>query len=266
MFLYFFTAGVIFILGTVVGSFLNVVIFRLKNGEPIALATSKCPDCGHRLGLSDLIPIFSFLFLKARCRYCQKKISWQYPIVELTTGLLFVLIFIFKNGFVLISGFDFDVFFSLAFYFFWTAFLIVVFVYDLKHYLILDRVMLPVTVLTLVFALAEGRNNLFWCLFGALVFGLPLLLIYLISKGKWLGGGDVKLAFVLGLITGFPNVLVTFFLTFTLGALVAVFLMARGRKKMKDRLPLGTFMAAAAFASFFLAPAMVEWYRGLIGF
>ena len=148
----------IFLLGLSVGSFLNVVICRLETKEPIFLSRSHCPKCGALLKWSDLIPLVSFLIQKGKCRYCGKKISWQYPIVEITTGLLFLLIFNFQF-FILRQGFDGQAIFNqfpifqflnLLFYFFIASVLIVIFVYDLKHYIIPDKIVYPAIIITLL--------------------------------------------------------------------------------------------------------------------
>jgi len=131
---------IIFILGLVIGSFLNVVIFRLNTEDKIVNSRSKCLACGHQLAWHDLFPVLSFLFLKGKCRYCKDKISWQYPLVEIATGILFVLAFekvFFSAGAPDLSALGIFHFFTLAFVF---SALVVIFVYDLKFYIIPDKV------------------------------------------------------------------------------------------------------------------------------
>ena len=132
----------IFLFGLAVGSFLNSIIYRLQTGESFLIGRSFCPYCRHQLGWQDLIPIFSFLILKGKCRYCQKPISWQYPLVEFTTGILFFLIF---------TYFPYDrlsFMYNLFFYWIITSFLIIIFVYDLRHYIIPDKVIYPAIIVS----------------------------------------------------------------------------------------------------------------------
>ena len=130
--IYFF----IFLFGLTIGSFLNCVIYRLEKSESFLKGRSYCPNCKHILGWQDLIPVFSFLILKGKCRYCQQKISWQYPLVELFTGLIFLFVFYILHS---------------TFYILISCFLIVIFVYDLKYSLIPDKIIYPAIILSLIF-------------------------------------------------------------------------------------------------------------------
>ena len=129
----------VYIFGLIVGSFLNCVIYRLEEGKSFLKGRSFCPDCKHTLSWQDLIPLLSFLILKGKCRYCKKPISWQYPLVELATGILFILILNFSTrpGGVIL--------------FVVSCFLIVIFVYDLKHYIIPDKIIYPAIAIALIF-------------------------------------------------------------------------------------------------------------------
>src|SRR3989344_1005869 len=189
----------IFIFGLIVGSFLNAVIHRLHSGQSIFERSSKCPNCGHTLAWYDLIPIVSFFMLNQRCRYCGKPISWQYPLVELATAIAFGLIY---NQLSIID-------YQLLFQFIFTCFLIVIFVYDLKHYLILDRVVIPAAVLALIYQVWQG--NFFNSIWGALALSGFFALLYFFSKGRWIGLGDVKLGIFLGILIPWPQTLVLFF-------------------------------------------------------
>ena len=141
--LYFF----IFILGLSIGSFLNAVIYRLQANKSL-LTCSRCPRCQKELGWHDLVPLISFIFLKGKCRYCQKSISWQYPLVELVTGLLFVFI---VYSFSPITSYQLLI--SIVYYLLIACLLVVIFVYDLKHYLIPDKVIYPAIVTVLLYRL-----------------------------------------------------------------------------------------------------------------
>lgn len=232
----------IFIFGLVIGSFLNVVICRLNTKEKILVARSKCPECGAFLKWYDLIPIFSFLIQKGRCRYCHKKISWQYIIIEIITAYLFLLIFNFQ--FSIFNEFSIYQFSNLIFYLIIYCFLIIIFVYDLKTYLIPDKIVYPAIIISLIFRLFSIPE--FWNYFlSALIPSAFFLLLILVSRGKWMGMGDVKLAFLMGLVLGWPNIFIALMLAFCFGAIIGIFLILFGKKKMKSQIPFGPFLSGA---------------------
>jgi len=263
---YFF----IFVLGLIVGSFLNCVIYRLalpnfslKNLGGLK-NRSHCPHCKHQLSWPDLIPVLSFFILKGKCRYCQKNISWQYPLVEIATGALFLLIFNF-SAFAEASA-D-KQFLSLFYYLIITCFLIVIFVYDLKHYIIPDKVIYPTIVIVFLYRLFENWKleignwqSLLNPLFSAFLAASFFLLIVLLSKGKWLGVGDIKLAFLMGLFLGWPDILVALFLAFLIGAIIGIGLMVFGGKTLKSELPFAPFLITGTFLALFFGQEIINWY------
>ena len=186
----------VFIFGLIIGSFLNCVIFRLEKKEALT-GRSYCPHCMHMLNWIDLVPVVSFLFLRGGCRYCSKKISAQYPLVEIITGLVFLLIFNFQ-----LSPFENSIFYFLfsTFWLYIASSLVVIFVYDLKYYLIPDKVLFPAIIISLIY---HFSFNYF---LAAIIASGFFYSIYLISKGQWIGFCDVKLAILLGLLLGFPNI------------------------------------------------------------
>ncbi|MFA6466243.1 MAG: prepilin peptidase [Patescibacteria group bacterium] len=252
----------VFIFGLFIGSFLNVVILRLHRAESFIKGTSKCLFCRHRLYPKDLIPLFSYIFLKGHCRYCQKKFSRQYPLVEFFTGLAFVLIF----GKV-IPNFDLTTVTALQFLHLldWWAivsFLIIIFVYDFKYYLILDKVVLPGIVLAILANLFLGFSILN-LLLAILVGGGFFLLQFVISKGRWIGGGDIRLGAFMGAILGWPQVLTALFLSYILGSFISIFLLLGKRKDWGDKIPFGTFLAIGTFLTMLWGPILVNWYLSL---
>ena len=285
---YFF----IFVLGLIIGSFLNVVIFRLENGEKMVNDRSKCLHCKHFLIWSDLIPVLSFIFLKRKCRYCGKNISWQYPLVELGTGVLFILIL--NSQFPIFNEFSISNFFAqdgtilgwqfltLAFWFYIISVLIVIFVYDLKHYIIPDKVIYPAIIVTLGFNLLNdiiiNNNSQFSILnfqsifnsqftnllFAAILSSAFFYAIIVITRGKGMGGGDVKLGFLMGLILGWPLVLLSLFLSFIIGSVVGIFLIFFGNKKMKSVIPFGPFLVLGTFIALFWGERIIGWYLSMI--
>ncbi|MBI1866460.1 MAG: prepilin peptidase, partial [Candidatus Staskawiczbacteria bacterium] len=206
----------IFIFGLIIGSFLNCVIYRLEKEQSFLKGRSFCPHCKYNLIWRDLIPVFSFLFLGGKCRYCHKKISIQYPLVELAAGIMFVLIFNLK--FEIFNQFEilqFPYLINLFFLFYIAGSLIIIFVYDLKRYIILDKVLFPAIAIVflyqLIFSFRFLNFNPLWAGLGACAF---FLFIFLVSGGRWMGFGDVKLAFFMGLFLGYPNILAALFLAF----------------------------------------------------
>lgn len=254
----------IFILGLIIGSFLNVVILRLHEKKKFAWSRSRCPYCKHDLKFSDLIPVLSFMFLSGKCRHCEKKISWQYPIVELVTGLLFVLAtynvvgylgfeILLYNSTVLLSWLRDLIFIS---------FLIVIFVYDLRWYLILDKVTIPAMVVAVVINLWLGfawETLLIGMLIGLGFFALQ----FAVSKGKWIGGGDLRLGALMGLMLGTRGVIVALFFSYIIGAIFSLYLIATGKKGLKSQVPFGTFLAIGTLIALLWGDQVVNWYLGL---
>jgi len=248
-----------------VGSFLNCVIYRLEKNESFLKGRSFCPHCKHILGWQDLIPVLNFFILKGKCRYCHQKISIQYPIVEIATGLLFLLIFNFQFQ---ISK-QFLIFNLLNLFYYWiiASFLVVIFVYDLRHYIIPDKIIYPAIALTLIFNfkfLIFKQFQIFKSsILSALGASAFFLLIFLISRGKWLGFGDVKLGFFMGLFLGFPNILVALFFSFFIGAIIGVGLIISGKKTLKSEVPFGPFLVSGTFLALFLGERIIDWYLNL---
>ncbi len=247
----------IFLDGLFIGSFLNCLIERLSKNETFLIGRSYCPHCKQRLNWLDLIPVLSFLFLRGKCRYCQKPISLQYPLVELTTGLLFVSIF---NEF---SIFNFQ-FLNIFYYLLIACFLIIIFVYDLKHYIIPDKIIYPAIVIALIFNFQFSIFNEFSIFknsilsaFGAAAFFLAIILI---SKGKWMGLGDFKLAIFMGLLLGFPSILVALFLAFFIGAIIGLGLIVLGKKGLKSEIPFGPFLVTGTLIAIFWGQRIIDWY------
>lgn len=254
----------IFIIGLIVGSFLNVVILRTHSKEQMVKSRSHCWDCKNALGPRDLVPLFSFLFQGGKCRYCRKKISWQYPMVEFATGFLFVLVayniigvqgpsFLFYNSFTWLH-FLRDLIF--------VSYLIIIFVYDLKWYLILDRFTVPAIFIAIILNLWLGMA---WqsLLFGVLIgFGF-FALQYLVSKGKWIGGGDLRLGALMGAMLGLSGVVVALFLSYVIGAVFSLFLIGLSKKGFKSQIPFGTFLALGTILSLLWGEQIVFWYFSL---
>ena len=254
-------AFLIFIFGLMIGSFLNVVILRLKNNEKFIRGRSHCPKCKHQLKWYENIPLLSFIFLKAKCKYCKQKISLQYPLVELATGLLFLLAFLnvspplFKGG---LGGLN------IFYYFIILSFLIIIFVYDLKYYLILDKISIPAIIFVLLFKILNFPEFIIYYLLSACVISGFFLLQYLLSKGKWVGGGDIRLGLFMGIILGWPNILVGLLLAYIFGAVAGVMLILLKRRKIRSEIPFGTFLTVGTLVAMFWGTSIINWYMSLL--
>lgn len=259
-------ALLVFLFGACIGSFLNVLILRLPK-EQAPTGRSHCVHCRHVLSALDLVPILSFVWLRGRCRYCRKKISPRYIAIELATALLFLFAFL---RFPLANAADAAILIRAAFI---LAVLIVVFMIDYEHFLILDKVVIPASII--LFALniavdlarhpaASGSFTLNGLLAAA---GLLLFFggIYYISGGTWIGFGDVKFSIFLGLATPYPFVFVNIFVAFLLGAYVGLLLLLFGGKNMKSQVPFGTILAASAAITLFYGPQLLNFYLRTIG-
>ncbi|MGB2762768.1 MAG: prepilin peptidase [Minisyncoccales bacterium] len=258
--LYFF----VFIFGLVIGSFLNCVIYRLEKKESALSGRSYCPHCKHQLKWYDLIPLLSFIILKGKCRYCQKPISIQYPLVELATAFLFVLIFLRPNLETRFGLFNLDLF-NFVFLLIIASVLIIIFVYDLKHYIIPDKVIFPAILLVLLYQLIFNfqLNNFYSVLISAFGAATFFLIIVLVTKGKGMGIGDIKLAFLMGLLLGWPNIFVALFFAFLIGAIMGIGLILAHKKTLKSEVPFGPFLVTGTFIALFWGKELINFYLNL---
>lgn len=248
----------VFIFGLIIGSFLNSVIYRLSISQDFLFGRSYCPECKTSLKWYDLIPVISFFLLKGRCRYCKKPISIQYILVELATAISFVLI-VFQNINLLLYNPSFFILLKTCFLFIVFSFLIIIFTYDFKHCIIPDKVIFPLILITGFFKLCVQDEALsaIYSAFGAALF---FLLIVLVSQGKWMGMGDVKLAFFMGLFLGFPKILIALFSAFFIGAIVGVILIVLGKKTFKSEIPFGPFLVLGTFLALFFESLIIDFY------
>src|SRR3989338_3137982 len=254
----FFGVLIVFILGTAVGSFLNVVIDRVSRRESI-LGRSYCDHCKATLSTFDLIPILSFVSLGAKCRYCKKPISWQYPLVELTCGLLFVAAF----G-VLVSSGGLNLV-SLLYYFFLIAIAIIVAAVDFKFSLIPTSFVFLASLVALVYNFFTFSSGDF-VTYVATAFGLAFAfaVIVLITRGRGMGEGDIVLAFLIGIVLGFAASLVAVFIAFLSGAIVSILLIILGRKKFGQTIPFAPFLISGFLVSLFWQSEIINWYFAML--
>ncbi len=233
-------------LGIIFGSFLNALLFRFNTGKSTLKGRSACMRCGHTLGALELVPLLSFIFLRGRCRHCAARISWQYPLVEALAGVLAVLVYL-ETGMSLWFAYWFAV---------WLVLLFIV-VYDLRHFIIPWSASLALMALALcgVFLSMAGQPG------GAMgewwagpALGAPLLLISLVSGGRWMGWGDGILELSLGWLVGISMGLTALLVAFWAGAVVGVvlLLMAKNRYTMRSEVPFAPFLIVGCAAAYFL--------------
>ncbi len=238
----------IFIFGLIIGSFLNVCIYRLPRGESITFPPSQCIKCGHRIAVRDLIPLFSYFRLKGKCRHCGQGISPLYPLVEVLTGLLFAAMYLHYGLNLLFVK-----------YLFLSAVLIVLFFIDLKHYLIPNKI--------IIFALIGGallniltRNPTMVSALSGLFLGAAFLLLPAVVSRGGMGGGDIKLAAVVGFYLGWPYGLLAVFLGCLVAGLAGLVLILARIKSRKDAIPLGPFIAIGVFITIFRGNELLSCY------
>lgn len=246
---------IFFVFGLIIGSFLNVVICRMNTSRSLG-GRSACMSCESTLCWYELIPLFSFLALKGRCRNCKTKISIQYPLVELATGLIFAMLFckfqtVFFSRDILIFSITY------AYYVVIFAILVIVVAYDLKHKIIPDTLSLILGVLTFI-GLFFFKDFEFYIhmpslieFAGGVFIALPFALLWLVSRGRWMGLGDAKLALGLGWFLGLIFALSALVLSFWLGTIIGLGLIFFSRGYgMKSEIPFAPYLALGAFIAF----------------
>ena len=272
----------LFLLGLCFGSFVNALVWRLrqqelnkqrtinkeqKNNFSILNGRSICPNCGHKLAASDLVPILSWLFLRRHCRYCNKPISMQYPLVELLAATTFALSYVFWPAELQAGQ--------------WVLFatwltcsvgLLALAVYDLKWMFLPNRILYPTFFIALVGQLgyilffANNKAHSSWLLALSLLVASGLfLVIYLVSSGKWIGFGDVRLGLITGTLLATPSKsLMMIFLASLLGTLFALPALASGRRKMASKLPFGPFLITSTGLVILFGQPLLDWYERLL--
>jgi prepilin signal peptidase PulO-like enzyme (type II secretory pathway) len=267
---------ILIILGLSFGSFVNALVWRMyQQALPkkkrvasdtelsIAKGRSMCPHCKHTLAWYDLLPIISWLGLRGKCRYCQGSISWQYPLVELITATMFVLSYVFW-------GEDLSSWSSYALFAVWLAALVAfmaLIVYDVRWMLLPNKIVFPLLGLGIISAIIRALGSdapvraVVMALGGLAVAGGIFYVLFQISNGAWIGGGDVKLGFAIGLLLGSP--LLAFLMLFVaslLGLLVASPSIALKKSKLSSKIPFGPFLIASTIFVMLFGQQIIDWY------
>lgn len=240
--------AIIFIFSLIFGSFLNVVIYRLPRGKSVVWGRSYCPVCQKTLIWCDMVPVVSYLVLRGRCRYCKSPIGWRYPVVEIFTASLFLIIF-YRYGASLPA----------LKYLFLVVLLIVASFIDLEHYIIPDTLTATGFAGGIILNLLAQDISFASALAGMSITGGFFLLLSLISKGG-MGGGDVKMVAVTGLFLGWPLGLLGAFFGCCLAGLAGIGLIITQRKSRKDIMPFAPFMATGALLALLAGWPVIEWY------
>lgn len=238
--------------GLVVGSFLNVCIYRIPRKESLAWPASHCPTCSHALGVLDLIPVLSFIFLRRRCRYCGAPISWRYPLVESLTAILWSLAWLkfgFSQGFI-----SAIIFVSLG--------IIIAFI-DMDQKIIPNVISLPGIIIGLLLALLIGQPSILDALIGAAGGGALLFLVVLLSRGG-MGGGDAKLLAMIGAFFGWQGAVTALMLGSVAGAVIGILLILFKVIKRRDPVPFGPFLVLGAGIYLFFSEIIVDHFSALL--
>ena len=250
---YMLKGFIVFVYGLVIGSFINVLIYRVPRSESIAFPSSHCPKCGNSLKWYDNIPVVSFVILKGRCRYCGDRISAQYPLIELVNAFSYLLLYIRLN---LSTEF---IFLALL-----TSILLAIAVIDIKEQVIPDSLVISILILTIIYRvtiyLLYGTVfGLYNSILGALLGLLLFVFIVLVSRGG-MGAGDVTLVTAFGFVLGWKNLLVSILLSFIVGAIVSLILLGSGKKTRKDPIPFGPFLIIGFYLSYFFGNEIIRSY------
>jgi len=253
--------ALVLVLGLLIGSFLNVVIYRVPRGESVVYPGSRCPGCGKEIRPWDNIPVLSWLLLRGRCRNCGERISVRYPLVELLTGLMFLAVLVWSG-----------VTWQLPAYLYLAAIGVALSAIDLDTKRLPNQIVLPSYVVALVLLLLPAAIDGEWTSYlramlgGAALFAFYFLLAFIYPAG--MGFGDVKLAGVLGIYLGWVSwgvLVLGGFAAFLLGAVVGIGVIVFGKGGRKTKVPFGPFMIVGAFLALFFGQPVVDWYVSSLG-
>lgn len=260
---------VIFFLGASVGSFINVYVMRTLVGEDYVRGRSRCDTCRRDLEWYELIPLFSYLVLGGRCRTCRKEIDMMHPVGELLTGALFVWWWLIGSAFFQLTQRPLDVIQPV----FWLSvglILLLITIIDLRAMIIPDWSVLTLAIGALLYRSiltlmgVYQQTDFALALFGAALAMTFFLLLWLGTRKRGIGFGDVKLVFPLGLLVGWPNIIVALFLAFVIGAVVGVALLVAGKLKLGRPLPFGPFLVFGTLLALLWGNSLLSWYLSLL--
>ncbi|MDD2371019.1 MAG: prepilin peptidase [Firmicutes bacterium] len=242
----------VFIFGLVIGSFLNVLVYRVPKKISIIKGRSYCPSCNHKILDRDLVPVLSYILLGGKCRHCGSKISLRYPIVELSTGLMAL-------GIVFVKGIFLEalVIFALG------VILLAISLIDIETMTIPDSLIIAIIPLVILIAWVTGDWNIWGRIIGALIISVPMYIsLYFVKDG--FGGGDIKLFAVLGLFLGWENMLLTILISSVLGAVIGIIMTKSKKENISGKhIPFGPYICFGAMIAALFGNAIITWYLGL---
>ncbi|MCL2761126.1 MAG: prepilin peptidase [Desulfuromonadales bacterium] len=248
-----------FIFGAVVGSFLNVCIYRIPEKKSIVSPPSACPKCGNYIRWYDNIPVISFLILRGKCRFCKAPVSWRYPLIEALNGILTLLLFV-----------KFGLSITFVAYFILSSALVTISFIDFDHQIIPDEISLSGIVIGFIFSFFIPGLGWLNSLLGILIGGGILLAVaygYQFLTGKdGMGGGDIKLLAMLGAFLGWKAVLFIIFSSSLVGAVVGIIIMIVQKKDRKLAIPFGPYLALGALLYVFFGETVIAWYMSTLQF
>lgn len=265
-------------LGLIFGSFVNALVWRLREQSlpasrrqskgkakkkelSITKGRSMCPDCGHTLHAVDLVPVLSWLKMKGKCRYCKKPISWQYPIVELLTAALFVVSYFYWPA--TLYGWEW---LSFGAWLLCIVGFMALIIYDLRWMILPNKIIFPLYGFAVAFAIARlvsvtDIKTVLNILLGIAVGGGIFYLLFVVSDGRWIGGGDVKLGFLLGALAGTPaKAALVLFVASAAGSLVTVPLTMSGKMNRNTRIPFGPLLIIGGIIVVLFGETIIDWY------
>ncbi len=270
-----FVATIVFILGASLGSFLSVVIYRIHSKKKgIILSRSICPHCKKELKWRHLIPVFSWMLLRGKCAYCSKKISSHYTMLEITMGLAFLAVFLnwnflqvapsLANPEFLNYSIDWHVFEKFVFYAIETFLLIGIFFYDLLYRQIPDRFSLPAIGVAIAGGLVFGEPSSIDMLIGGGGIFAFFLLQYLLSKGKWIGGGDLRLGALMGILLGWEKGILALVLSYLIGSVFSLALLVQKKATGKTKIAFGPFLVLGIAITIFYGDIILDYYLSIL--
>ncbi|MFH1284407.1 MAG: prepilin peptidase [Candidatus Peregrinibacteria bacterium] len=264
-------ATLTFALGAIIGSFLSVAIYRIHmRKKGILISRSFCPACKKKIKFRHLIPIFSWLFLRGKCAYCGKKISAHYIMLEIVTGLLFLATFFMWNFIETVPSIinpsvvdytiNWQTFEIFIFYIIEFSMLSGIFFYDLMYKIIPDRFSLPAIAVALTGGLVIGTLPPLDMLIGGAAILAFFALQFFASKGKWIGGGDLRLGLLIGVLLGWKLGIVALVVAYILGAIISGILLIMKKVGRRSAIPFGPFLVTGMIAAIFFGDKLLEWY------
>ena len=260
-----------FVGGTIIGSFLSVLIYRIKHGKKgIVTGRSICTHCKKPLKFRYLVPLLSWLLLRGKCGYCDKKISSHYMLIELMTGLIFAAVFLNWNFLeitastinprILSFGIDWHMLQIFSLNILVYTLLAAIFFYDLLYKEIPDSLSITAIAIALAGGLAFDEPSIISMTIGALAIGGFFLVQFVLSKGKWIGGGDIRLGVLMGVFLGFEKGLLALVLAYFIGALVSISLLLQKKVNRKSEVAFGPFLIIGILIASFYGQEILDWY------